>query len=332
MSLFWKWLICKKSLQKTTLKPNSYKISICIPSYKRLAYLTRLIESIKIQTFKDFEVIITDDSGEDSAVQDYVQSLGKNMVIRYYKNAVPLGSPVNFNAAIEKASGSWVKLMHDDDYFSTATALEIFAEATENNVDCIFCGYHVVTTKGERKNMTISESMFNKFLRNPFILFADNYIGPPSLMMFRNSIVEKFDKRFKWIVDWEYYIRLAFRYKIKYIRQSIVDISYNETQITNICKNNPAVEIPEIMQFYAMYGNRLFKRIKLFDAWWRLVRNLQIRDLNTFQSYTTVPLPKTLEVILGFQSVVPNALLRMGLISKLYMSVCYVYSRILLFD
>ena len=41
-------------------------ISICIPAYNRTTYLKRLFESIVDQVFKDFEVIVSDDSPNDS--------------------------------------------------------------------------------------------------------------------------------------------------------------------------------------------------------------------------------------------------------------------------
>ncbi|MGZ5190970.1 MAG: glycosyltransferase family 2 protein, partial [Flavisolibacter sp.] len=34
-------------------------VSICIPAYKRPDFLIRLLDSIRVQTFKDFEVIVT---------------------------------------------------------------------------------------------------------------------------------------------------------------------------------------------------------------------------------------------------------------------------------
>ena len=37
-------------------------ISICIPAYKHPDFLKRLLDSISIQSFRDFEVIISDDS------------------------------------------------------------------------------------------------------------------------------------------------------------------------------------------------------------------------------------------------------------------------------
>jgi glycosyltransferase involved in cell wall biosynthesis len=41
-------------------------ISICIPAYKRTNYLKRLLDSIVLQNFHDFEVIISDDSNDNS--------------------------------------------------------------------------------------------------------------------------------------------------------------------------------------------------------------------------------------------------------------------------
>ena len=37
-------------------------ISICIPAYKRSDFVKRLLNSIAIQTFKNFEVIVSDDT------------------------------------------------------------------------------------------------------------------------------------------------------------------------------------------------------------------------------------------------------------------------------
>src|SRR4051812_42190862 len=92
-------------------------ISICIPAYKRVAYLQQLLESIAAQTFKDFEVIVTDDSNDDS-VRRLADGFSDKLKIKYFKNEVPLGSPGNWNAAVQHATGKWIKIMHDDDWFS----------------------------------------------------------------------------------------------------------------------------------------------------------------------------------------------------------------------
>ncbi|HEY4935407.1 MAG TPA: glycosyltransferase, partial [Puia sp.] len=57
-------------------------ISICIPAYQRSGYLRRLLDSIEIQTFHRFEVIITDDS-PGSELQDLVENHPLHPMIRY---------------------------------------------------------------------------------------------------------------------------------------------------------------------------------------------------------------------------------------------------------
>ena len=90
--------------------------SICIPVYKNVDYLKRLLETIFIQTFTDFEVVITDDS-PDNVIFEFIQNYYPGKNIRYFKNKYALGTPENWNECIRKANGSWIKMMHDDDWF-----------------------------------------------------------------------------------------------------------------------------------------------------------------------------------------------------------------------
>jgi glycosyltransferase involved in cell wall biosynthesis len=60
------------------------KISICIPAYKQADKLEKLLHSIENQTYRDFEVIVTDDSPNDE-VRDLCL-MGFNFPVFYYKN------------------------------------------------------------------------------------------------------------------------------------------------------------------------------------------------------------------------------------------------------
>src|SRR5205814_5816340 len=118
--------------QNAKIKMNKPVIYICIPAYKRVRYLKRLLESIVIQTYRDFEVIITDDSDDDS-VGKLVEEYTLKLPVVYHKNQKPFGTPANWNFAISKANGKWIKLMHDDDWFANEKALDIFFQQTKTN-------------------------------------------------------------------------------------------------------------------------------------------------------------------------------------------------------
>jgi glycosyltransferase involved in cell wall biosynthesis len=304
-------------------------ISICIPAYKRVDYLKRLFQSISIQTYKNFEVVVTDDSGNDNTVENFINLNSFNFKLVYIKNPSSLGSPLNWLESFKHAQGDWIKIMHDDDYFISDTSLAKYINGIDSKADCIFSAYIVEDEVNKsKKEMVISESTFNRFLNKPLRLFAKNKIGPPSVMLFKRSITDTFDSSLKWIVDWEFYIRLAFKYNIKYINSPLVVVSYNDSQITNSCALNPVVEIPEIMVLYSKYGDLLFKDIVLFDAWWRLIRNLKIKNIEEFSFYTTFSVPKSVVNIVSFQSILPYKVLKIGVVSKFYMTSCYVYNRL----
>src|SRR5215203_885011 len=116
---------------------NRVFISICIPAYKHVEYLKRLLDSTVIQTFKNFEVIITDDS-PGSEVEQLCLQYKSLLPIKYIRNNVPLGSPGNWNACIGNASGQWIKIMHDDDWFANEESLKSFADAAFQNGDSNF--------------------------------------------------------------------------------------------------------------------------------------------------------------------------------------------------
>lgn len=146
----------------------------------------------------------------------------------------------------------------------------------------------------------ISDFKFKKFLRNPFILFANNYIGPPSTLIYRKEILELYDKRFKWIVDREFYICLARKYRLLYIGLPLVSISYNDTQITNYVKRNPSVETPEAMIFYTIYGDSMLFTPVVYDGWWRVLRNLKIKSIDQFMRYFANEQPVFIHTIIIF--------------------------------
>ena len=260
-------------------------ISICIPAYKRIDYLKRLLCSIEIQKFKDFEVIISDDSNDDS-VAALLKNFNGKFEIKYFKNEKALGTPANWNNAISKATGEWIKLMHDDDWFDNEHSLEKFALATNNNNKFIFSAY---TNKTELTNDTekkfFNENLKTTILKNPLRLLAKNSIGPPSVTLFHNSIKDQYDEGLKWRVDIEYYIRnISKGIEFTYINELLINVGVSESQVTNYCLNVPSVEIPEMYILLSKYGTSPLKNIMVYDAYWRILRNTHIHSKSKLES------------------------------------------------
>jgi glycosyltransferase involved in cell wall biosynthesis len=304
-------------------------ISICIPSYQRVNYLKRLLNSIAIQTFTDFEVIVSDDS-PDSSVQDLLINYQEKFTVRYFKNQPALGTPANWNFGISKAEGEWIKIMHDDDWFATSKSLQIFADHAHQNKKFIFSAYTNYSEDDSEKQqqMFMQASWGKKILKEPNVLLAKNVIGPPSVTMLHRSIELRYDERLKWRVDMEYYIRiLKEQQSFKYINQSLINVGVSESQVTKSCIYNPSVELPEGFILLEKHGINSLRNIWVYDAWWRLLRNMRIRHEKELRSYKNERWPRIIIRMLKHLNTIPYALLKNGVISKTTMCISYLFNK-----
>lgn len=307
----------------------NHHISICIPAYKRIDYLKRLLCSVEIQKFKDYEVIISDDSNDDS-VAALLKNFNGRFEIKYFKNEKALGTPANWNHAISKATGEWIKLMHDDDWFSNEHSLEKFALATNNNNKFIFSAYcNKTEITNDTEMMFFNENLKTNILKNPLLLLAKNSIGPPSVTLFHNSIKDKYDEGLKWRVDIEYYIRnISKGIEFTYINELLINVGVSESQVTNYCLNVPSVEIPEMYILLSKYGTSPLKNIMVYDAYWRILRNTDIHSKSKLESFGQTYWPAVILSMVELQSKFNQSNLRNGVISKTLMSISYIYNQL----
>ena len=87
--------------------------SYCLATFKRPTYLQSTLQSILQQTEVDYEIIVSDNDPEASALE--VVAAIRDPRIQYHRNGVNVGMVRNFNNALAKATGSYVVMITDDD-------------------------------------------------------------------------------------------------------------------------------------------------------------------------------------------------------------------------
>ena len=184
------------------------KVSICIPAYKQPDYLRRTLQSIMMQDYTDYEVIITDDSPDDS-VAGVVAEFKEIVKNGYHKNVARMGAPENWNEAIRRASGEYIKILHHDDWFTRKDSLRKFVTMLDEDTsaDFAFCATYQCDAD---QNITYlhhpNESQLAELKKNALVLFNGNFIGSPSTTIFRRRSDVSFDGKLKWVVDIDFYI------------------------------------------------------------------------------------------------------------------------------
>lgn len=301
-------------------------ISICIPAYRRTDYLRRLLESISTQTFKNYEVIITDDSPDDS-VASLVAEFSGSLPILYSKNEPAAGTPANWNIAIGKARGEWIKLMHDDDWFASATALQKFAdEAAIGDHNFIFSACNNIYASGKEVNEFLAgwrKDMLEEDARNLFFL---NVIGHPSTVMHRRDDRILYDPQFKWVVDIDFYIRYLEAHKgYAYIPEMLINIGTDDTQVSSSLYKNPFVELPEYLTMLAKFPSDLLMRHEyVFHCVWNLLKRYRIDKIDKIGKYGYKgQLPDRLQDIINYQRTIPRIIIKQPKWSEKLMRKCY---------
>ncbi len=305
------------------------RISICIPAYKKPEYVVRAIQSILKQTYKEVEIVISDDSPNEDikiAIQPYISELD----IKYYHNEPALKSPMNWNNALDKASGDFVMLLHQDDWLHDSKALEIYIETFKGHTEAgfVFCKNTAIQPDGVELNLQAIKSLLGNMDKKPHHILRANVIGPPSNVMLKRAIPIRYDENYIWLVDVDYYVQLLEAGNAYvYLDQHLVSIGLHEDQTTVFCRNNEDVIVKENIHFAFKLGSNAFSDILIFDYYWRLLRNYNIRseeDLYKMGVQKAQLLPVIMHQ-LNWEKRCPIGLLKFGPFSKLLMTLNYLF-------
>lgn len=91
------------------------RLSIGLPVFNGEDYLAKAIGSLQDQTFRDFELIISDNASTDRTGEICRVFASTDARIRYLRNDTNLGAARNYNQTLEAASGEYFKwAAHDD--------------------------------------------------------------------------------------------------------------------------------------------------------------------------------------------------------------------------
>jgi glycosyltransferase involved in cell wall biosynthesis len=186
-------------------------VSICVPTFelggRGVSMLTKLLESVEIQTYKDYEVMVSDHSLNEDILK-LCRDWKLRIPIAYIENERGRGScEANLNNAIEQADGKLIKPMLQDDFFLQPTALERLVSALKTDTDwsaggCLHCREEDV------------DNLFHphspQWVPDRSLALGQNRIGSPSVVLYPKDVKNcYFDENLLYFMDCELYYRLG---------------------------------------------------------------------------------------------------------------------------
>jgi glycosyltransferase involved in cell wall biosynthesis len=180
-------------------------MSVCIPTHgmKGLGprFLRENLDKLAAQTFKDFEVVISDHSNDD-LIKDVCLGYEDILDIQYYRNTRGVGSSsVNINNAVRKAKGKLIKVLFLDDFLYHDRSLADIAK----NFDLQKDHWLVTACEHTTDGITFYNPLYPRY--NDKIFLGRNSISSPSVLTIKNDHPLLFDERLVWLMDVDYYKR-----------------------------------------------------------------------------------------------------------------------------
>lgn len=114
-------------------------ISVLMLTYNREQLVSRAIESILAQTYKDFEFIIVDNGSSDSSgaiAEEYAKKDSRIRVIHRERGNIGAGR----NTALDAAKGEYIAFIDDDDWAEPDFLEFLLDLLINNNADVSICG------------------------------------------------------------------------------------------------------------------------------------------------------------------------------------------------
>jgi len=196
-------------------------VSVIIPAYNRASTIPRAINSVLVQTFYDFEIIVVDDGSTDQT-REVVQQIG-DARIRMIRHARNQGAAEARNTGMKTARGKYIALLDSDDEWlldKLEIQLDAFVRAAEDQKACYTTYERIYQRFGNQ--ICIPKSIDRKKL------FLGCDVAPSSLL-FERSVLDKIgymDTSFIRYEDWDWLLRYCAEYRLLSVERPLTRIYY----------------------------------------------------------------------------------------------------------
>jgi glycosyltransferase involved in cell wall biosynthesis len=214
------------------------RVDVCVPVHDPdPAYLHALLDSLRRQSVRDFDVVVSDDSAVPS-LGDVVAAYRDELTIRVHREPPGQGMVHNWNCAVRLGEAPLAILLGQDDVLAPA-ALSEMQQALAGDSDLVACGtgrtfidadgapLRVRAKVNDRSRIFARESSYR--LSRAELTFLDlrngNVLGEPSAVLFRRAgydAIGGFDPSYLHAVDVDFALRLAACGDVIYLNQPLL--------------------------------------------------------------------------------------------------------------
>ncbi len=125
-------------------------ISVIVPCYNIEKYVSRCIESIMNQTYKDLEIIAVNDGSTDRTgeILDEMAKKDGRLLVRHFDNQGPSAAR---NRGLDLMTGSYVMCIDGDDFVDSSMIAKMYEKLEQTRVSMAACNFWLYYGEGNKK-------------------------------------------------------------------------------------------------------------------------------------------------------------------------------------
>ena len=192
-------------------------VSIIVPTYNHGKYISNCINSVLHQTYRSFEVIIIDNYSNDHTADIVSDIINKNpcvkiKFIQYDNNGVIAASR---NHGVKHSSGNYIAFLDSDDAWESDKLHDQIESLEHPNISAVASRFYSIGDGHSYDHLSFMSlvdyfdaSYQDILISNPII--TSSILMKKSIFLALNGFNE--DKQYKFIEDWEFWLRLSYKF------------------------------------------------------------------------------------------------------------------------
>lgn len=235
-------------------------VSVIIPTRNRPLYLKTALESLKNQTFKDFEAVVVNDGGEE--VAKILEEFRDYFPIKYKVLERNCGVSRARNEGLRVAAGEYLSYLDDDDLFYPQH-LEICLKTLETAPEKLVytrADYEVCIEINQKQVVFHKLKDYGKPFSRERLLLA-NFIPTPNIVHHRSllELAGEFDESLPVHEDWDLWIRFSLHTNFRFIPETTTCIRLKQDRDYSPARR--ALFLETFKKIYARYSFLLTEQL-----------------------------------------------------------------------
>lgn len=262
-------------------KKNNPRVSVMIPTFRRLDFLKQAVMSAINQVdFDDFEIVVIDnEQSQDGIMENFIKELNFPR-LSLYRNEKNVGMIGNWNKCIQLAKANWLVILHDDDMMKPNA---LFNLVKNINGDSLVASsteiFGLESRRSIKKYVKDIIAIFSRFIKfssgkkvlDSYDIFVDCPICASGALLNKQACIDLggYNQKYWPISDYLFSLRYILKFGGIQLKQRLVRyrLSVNES-------NNPKVYLSVPLATYELrvnyigqlYDSKALNKIMQFSA------------------------------------------------------------------